>query len=153
MRLRLLAGVDARGIAHVCLASSLVIGGSAAADARAGETRAGFAVKVHLSQSGHAADVPKAVASGAIAPGGSSSLHELKVNLPTRAGYFVRFEIVDPAVELVEIGGPGGVIPLTSGARKMFVPSDRQERITYRVKLRPGAHLAGAIAVRVLLQP
>lgn len=130
-----------------------MLGAAGAGHAEARETSAGFAVHVRLTSSARAADVTKTAAAAATARDPASSLHELKVSVPTRSGYFVRFEIVDPAVQLVEIHERGRVIRLTSAAGRVFIRPGQEEPLTYRVMLRPGARLAEPAAVRVTLQP
>ncbi|HXS51294.1 MAG TPA: hypothetical protein VN782_02085 [Usitatibacter sp.] len=127
-------------------AAALFLG--AASHALARETRGGFNVKVQVRSSGHAANLPKSSASA------SGASNELRLSIPTSSGYLVRFEVVDPAVEHVEIRGLGPVIRITSGAREVFVPPNRDEQtITYSVEVRPGSRLAGAPPVRATLLP
>src|SRR5690242_5188393 len=102
-----------------CVAVLAWIAVGAAGRAMAGEAHAGFNVRVRVAGSGHAAAVSKSVASSRAA-GAKAPADELRFSLTTGAGYFVRFEILDPAVERVEIRGLGRAITIASGARELF---------------------------------
>lgn len=124
------------------MAALLLMGACAAGNAAARDIHAGFEVKVHLVSMGRAANIAKA----------AGSAGDLRFGLSSRAGFFVRFEIVDPAVALVEIDGLGPVIRIASGAKNVFVPSS-QAVISYRVKVRPGLARSVSPAVRATVLP
>ena len=131
----------------------MLVVASAIGDATARDTRAGFNVNVHLLSTAHAANIPKAAASPA-PPRGASPANRLRFGVTTRAGYFVRFEILDPAVELVEIHGLGPEMRIVSGARDVFVPPDHEGRVvSYSVRVRPHAELSAAPPVRATILP
>lgn len=113
------------------------------------ETRSGFNVKVRIVGSARVANERKADAHS------SGASNDLRLDVPTQAGYFVRFQIVDSAVEQVEIEGVGSSpIEIASGAKDVFVPSSGGEQtLSYRVKVRPGSRLSGAPAVRATVLP
>lgn len=123
-------------------AALLLVGTCAAGNAAAHGIHANFNVRVRLVSTGHAANIPKSVGSAG----------ELKFGVSTRAGYFVRFEVVDPAVALVEIHGLGPGIRIASGAKEVFVPSS-EAVISYSVKVRPGVALSVSPPVRATLLP
>lgn len=130
----------------------LIIGACSVRHAMARETQRGFNVKVQVLSSGHAENITKSARNSAAS--GTSSVHELRFGLTTTAGYFVRFAIVDPAVELVEIHGLGPEIRISSGAKDVFIPSNRSvQTISYRVQVRPGHELRDAAPVRATLLP
>lgn len=131
----------------------LLIGACSAHAAVARETHAGFNVRVRVLNSGRAASVRKAVVS-ATSPPATSRLNQLSFAVTTRAGYFVRFEVVDPAVELVEIHGLGPEMRMASGTRDVFVPPGQEGRVvSYSVTVRPGAELSAAPPVRATILP
>src|SRR5690348_7882476 len=88
----------------------VLIAGGGVDNAQAGDAHAGFKVSVHVLQPGRAASVPKSGSSASRASGRAAAFNELRLNVPTRAGYVVRFEILDPAVQGVEIRGLGPAI-------------------------------------------
>jgi len=131
----------------------LLLAGGAAGPVGARETQGRFNVTVRLHSSGHAATVAKSAASPSAASG-KTSVNELNVGVTAPAGCFVRFRIVDPAVEEVDVHGPGRTIRFSSGARDVFVPTTEAGRtILYSVKVRPGLEPATAAPVRAILLP
>lgn len=135
------------------LATLLLSGACAVADAAARDTRAGFNVRVRILGSGHAASASKSGSSGR-APSQMPSVNTLEFGANTRAGYFVRFEILDPAVKWVEVHGLGAGVRIASGSRDVFVPSSQEGRpISYRVTVRPGIELSVSPPVRATLVP
>jgi hypothetical protein len=132
-------------LAMLLLAGTLVV-----REAAAGDTHAGFNVKVHVSGSAHSANIAKSAA----LPSGMSAVNQLRFGMTTGAGYFVRFKIEDPAVEFVDIHGLGPDMRIVSGAKDVFVPSSAEGQVvTYTVKVRPGAELSIAPPVRATFLP
>jgi len=127
----------------------LLIAVGAVAHANEREVRGRFNVTVQVVNAGWAAAIPKSVSRTLNGP----SMNQLKFGINPRAGYLVRFQIVDPAVEEVEIHGLGPVIRISSGAKDVFVPSGPSETISYRVKIRPGSEPTAAATVRATLMP
>jgi hypothetical protein len=131
--------------AMLLLAGTLVV-----REAAAGDTHAGFNVKVHVSGSAHAATIAKSAA----LPSGMPAVDQLRFGMTTEAGYFVRFRIEDPAVEFVDIHGLGPDLRIFSGAKDVFVPSSQEAQVVaYAVKIRPGADLSIAPPVRATFVP
>jgi hypothetical protein len=131
----------------------LLAGTLAVRDAAAHDTRAGFNVKVRISGSAHAASIAKSAASPT-PRSGPAAVHQLRFDVATAAGYFVRFEIEDPAVAFVDVHGLGPDMRISSRAREVFVPSARAGRVvTCTVQVRPGARLSIAPPVRATLLP
>ena len=130
----------------------LVLISLAVGNVAARRTHRGFDVKVQVSGSAHAENIPKSAVS-ATSPSGVSPLNQLRFGVTTRSGYFVRFEIEDPAVQLLEVHGLGRDVRIASGAKDVFVPSGQAGVVTYRVRLRPGAELTVAPPVRATILP
>lgn len=136
-------------LAALVLMTALVAFGH---DAAARDTRAGFNVRVQVQGTGRAASISKSVASRA--PPSGAPANQLRFGVTSGAGYFVRFEVEDPAVALVEIDGLGPQMRIASGARTVFVPSSPEARVvSYRVRVRPGAQLSVAPPVRATILP
>lgn len=124
------------------MAALLMTGACAAGNAAAHDIRADFNVRVQLVGTGHAANDPKA----------AGLEGELKFGVSTRSGYLVRFEVVEPAVALVEIHGVGPKIRIASGAKEVFVSSS-QAVISYSVKFHPGVAHSVSPPVSATLLP
>jgi len=127
----------------------LLIAAATAAHATGRKVQGRFNVTVKVMSAGWAAAIPKSASRSLARP----SMNQLRFGLDTHAGYLVRFQVIDPAVEEVEIHGLGPVIRIASGTRDVFVPPGLSGTISYRVKIRPGSEPTAAAPVRATLLP